>query len=92
MTAGLYFFKMSINISQNDVLVLNWLRQAKLESGCSTLGGGGGGGSPSDMVGWSKYYRNTHEPRGSPVPGFVTQDAHTLRVTNMETGSIIWNP
>jgi hypothetical protein len=42
-------------------------------------------GSPSDMVGWSKNYRNTHEPKGSPVPGFIAQAALTLRVTNMET-------
>ena len=72
----------------------NWDRL--LESGCSTLceeeeeggggeGGGGGGGSSSDMVGWSKNYRNTHEPRGSPVPGFITQVALTVRVTNVET-------
>jgi hypothetical protein len=42
-----------------------------------------------DMVGWSKNCRNPHEPRGSLVPGFITQVALTLRVTIMETGSII---
>jgi hypothetical protein len=35
-------------------------------------------GSPSDMVGWSKNYGNTHEPRGSPVPGFITHITLTL--------------